>query len=149
MGAQIDAITFSARENVIARSAKMPAVRRVRLVIPEEDSRGRPVLTTTSASRSRHLVPAHAHVVLVGFVMFLIFGVALWLFPRAPKDDTRYSPTRVSVAYWILALATCARFVAEAARAWSSAALLPWIVVLGGLAQALIVDPPHPGRSHT
>jgi heme/copper-type cytochrome/quinol oxidase subunit 1 len=88
-------------------------------------------------------------VVLVGFVMFLIFGVALWLFPRAPKDDTRYSPRRVSVAYWILALATCARFVAEAAQAWSSAALLLWIVVLGGLAQALIVDPPRPGRSHT
>lgn len=36
-----------------------------------------------------HLVSAHAHAVLVGFVMFLILGVALWLFPRAARDDVR------------------------------------------------------------
>ena len=39
-----------------------------------------------------YLVSAHAHAVLVGFVMFLILGVALWLFPRAAKDDERYRP---------------------------------------------------------
>lgn len=82
-----------------------------------------------------HLVSAHAHAVLVGFVMFLIFGVALWLFPRAPKDDTRYSPSRIQAAYWILAVSTGGRFVAEASRAWFEAPLLPWIVVLGGLGQ--------------
>ena len=37
-----------------------------------------------------YLVSAHAHAVLVGFVMFLILGVALWLFPRAEKGDERY-----------------------------------------------------------
>lgn len=84
-----------------------------------------------------HLVSAHAHAVLVGFIMFLIFGVALWLFPRAPKDDTRYSPGRVSLAYWILALATGGRFIAEAARAWHDARLLAWIVVIGGLGQVV------------
>ena len=82
-----------------------------------------------------YLVSAHAHAVLVGFVMFLIFGVALWLFPRAAKGDERYSPGRVEAAYWILAISTAGRFVAEAARAWSGAALLPWIVVIGGLGQ--------------
>ncbi|MEX0906802.1 MAG: cbb3-type cytochrome c oxidase subunit I [Gemmatimonadota bacterium] len=82
-----------------------------------------------------HLVSAHAHAVLVGFVMFLIFGVALWLFPRAAKDDTRYSPGRVNASYWILTIATASRFVAEAARAWSDAAFLPWVVVFGGLGQ--------------
>jgi heme/copper-type cytochrome/quinol oxidase subunit 1 len=84
-----------------------------------------------------HLVSAHTHAVLVGFVMFLIFGVALWLFPRAPKDDTRYTPGRIAAAYWILAVATGGRFLAEMARAWSDAAVLPWIVVLGGLGQIL------------
>jgi hypothetical protein len=82
-----------------------------------------------------HLVSAHTHAVLVGFVMFLIFGVALWLFPRAPKDDARYSPARIEAAYWILALSTGSRFVAEAARAWFEAPFLPWIIVLGGLGQ--------------
>ena len=41
-----------------------------------------------------YLVSAHAHAVLVGFVMFLILGVALWLFPRADKADVRYRPER-------------------------------------------------------
>lgn len=81
------------------------------------------------------LVSAHAHAVLVGFVMFLILGVALWLFPRAAKDDTRYSPTLAAASYWVLSVATGGRFVAEAARAWSTQPILPWIVVLGGLGQ--------------
>lgn len=82
-----------------------------------------------------YLVSAHAHAVLVGFVMFLILGVALWLFPRAPKEDTRYRPERAAAAYWVLLLATGGRFVAEAVRAWSTAPWLGWIVVLGGLGQ--------------
>ncbi|MGH7128418.1 MAG: hypothetical protein ACREIV_07600, partial [Planctomycetaceae bacterium] len=82
-----------------------------------------------------YLVSAHAHAVLVGFVMFLILGVALWLFPRAAKEDVRYRPARVEAAYWILAMSTAGRFIAEALRAWSDAAALGWVVVLGGLGQ--------------
>ncbi|HWV58897.1 MAG TPA: cbb3-type cytochrome c oxidase subunit I [Longimicrobiales bacterium] len=82
-----------------------------------------------------HLVSAHAHAILVGFVMFLILGVALWLFPRAPKEDTRYSPERVALSYWILLAATAGRFLAEAARAWSDSKTLAWILVLGGVGQ--------------
>jgi heme/copper-type cytochrome/quinol oxidase subunit 1 len=84
-----------------------------------------------------YLVSAHTHAVLIGFVMFLILGVALWLFPRAAKDDTRYSPSRAALAYWILVSATGARFLAEAARAWVQNDLLGWAVVMGGLAQIL------------
>ncbi len=84
-----------------------------------------------------NLVSAHAHAVLIGFVMFLILGVALWLFPRAAKDDTRYSPRRAATAYWILFIATASRFVAEAARAWVDSRLLAWVVVLGGLGQVV------------
>ncbi|HEX7049534.1 MAG TPA: hypothetical protein VF188_04925 [Longimicrobiales bacterium] len=83
-----------------------------------------------------YLVSAHAHAVLVGFVMFLILGVALWLFPRAEKGDTRYRPERIAAAYWILAPATALRFVCELARAWSDARWLGWAVVLGGAGQA-------------
>lgn len=84
-----------------------------------------------------HLVSAHAHAVLVGFVMFLIFGVALWLFPRAAREDERYTPGRAAAAYWILLASTASRFLAEASRAWSDAALLRWVVVIGGLGQIL------------
>jgi heme/copper-type cytochrome/quinol oxidase subunit 1 len=82
-----------------------------------------------------NLVSAHAHAVLVGFVMFLILGVALWLFPRAPKGDTRYSPERAAAAYWILLVATAGRFIAEASRAWVTVEWTGWVVVLGGLGQ--------------
>jgi len=84
---------------------------------------------------SPYLVSAHAHLVLVGFVLFLIMGVALWLFPRAAKDDTRYRPALVETAYWLLLVGTAGRFVAEALRAWVSAPALGWIIVLGALAQ--------------
>jgi cbb3-type cytochrome oxidase subunit 1 len=81
------------------------------------------------------LTSAHVHAVAVGFVMFIILGVALWLFPRAPKDDTRYSPQRIEAVYWILTISTALRFVAEAARGWSQSRVLTWLVIFGGLGQ--------------
>jgi heme/copper-type cytochrome/quinol oxidase subunit 1 len=84
-----------------------------------------------------YLASAHAHAVLVGFVMFMILGVALWLFPRAAKDDERYTPARAAAAYWILLVATTGRFVAETGRSVSGDAWLGWVVVLGGLGQIL------------
>jgi membrane associated rhomboid family serine protease len=39
-----------------------------------------------------YAVSAHTHAILVGFVMMMILGVALWLFPRPSKDDARYTP---------------------------------------------------------
>jgi len=82
-----------------------------------------------------YLVSAHAHVVLVGFLVFLIFGVALWMFPRAARDDERYRPVLAELAYWLLLAGTVGRFVAEAARAWSEASVLGWIVVIGATGQ--------------
>ena len=84
-----------------------------------------------------YLVSAHAHVVLVGFVMFLILGVALWLFPRAPKDDPRYRPGWIAVSYWVLFAATTGRFLAEALRSRSEMPWLGWVVVAGGVGQAV------------
>lgn len=82
-----------------------------------------------------HLVSAHTHAVFIGFVMFLILGVALWLFPRAEKGDTRYTPGRAAAAYWILLVSTGGRFVSEAARAWSQEPVLAWIVVITSFGQ--------------
>lgn len=84
-----------------------------------------------------HLVSAHTHALQTGFVLFLILGVALWLFPRAPKGDTRYSPTLVSAAYWILTIATALRVVTEVLRAGSTSPILRWAVVLSGVGQVV------------
>lgn len=82
-----------------------------------------------------YLVSAHAHLVLVGFVLFLILGVALWMFPRPAKDDQRYRPVLAETAYWLLLFGTAGRFLAEAARAWVSTPALGWVVLLGALSQ--------------
>lgn len=83
-----------------------------------------------------YLVSAHAHVVLVGFFLFLVCGVALWLFPRASKDDERYRPALAGTAYWLLLVGTGGRFAAEAARAGLPAwRVLGAFVVLGALLQ--------------
>jgi heme/copper-type cytochrome/quinol oxidase subunit 1 len=82
-----------------------------------------------------YLRSAHIHAVLVGFVMFLILGVALWLFPRPAKDDRRYRPGRIEAAYWILLTATVLRVVGEAAQAWTTAPALRYAALTGGLGQ--------------
>ena len=50
---------------------------------------------------SSYVVSAHTHAIFVGFVMMMILGVALWLFPRPDKEDTRYRPALVEGAYWL------------------------------------------------
>lgn len=85
---------------------------------------------------SPYLVSAHTHALLAGFVLYLILGVALWLFPRAEREDTRYRPERVAAAYWVLTAATALRVGAEVWRAWTPGAGQPWAIVVGGLGQA-------------
>ena len=82
-----------------------------------------------------YLRSAHIHAVLVGFVMFLILGVALWLFPRPAADDRRYTPGRIEAAYWILAVATASRILGELIHPWYHPTMLRWVTVAGGFGQ--------------
>jgi cbb3-type cytochrome oxidase subunit 1 len=78
---------------------------------------------------------AHTHALFVGFVIEMILGVALWLFPRPHKDDTRYSPRAAEAAYWLLTAGTAARVAGEIARDSFDGIALRWTVVCSGLAQ--------------
>lgn len=88
-----------------------------------------------------YLVSAHTHALFVGFVMLMIMGVALWLFPRPAKEDERYSPGLAAAAYWTTTLATAARIGGETARAGLIVRGAPlWLrlgIVLAGVAQAV------------
>ena len=79
---------------------------------------------------------AHTHAILVGFVMMMILGVALWMFPRPAKEDTRFDMRLAEAAYWCVTLGTAVRVLGELLRPGSVAAWLRWAVVLGGAAQA-------------
>jgi heme/copper-type cytochrome/quinol oxidase subunit 1 len=80
-------------------------------------------------------ISAHTHALFVGFIMMMILGVALWLFPRPDKANKRYSPALAEVAYWLLTIGTAARVLGELLRPASGALLLRWAVVLSGFAQ--------------
>lgn len=59
------------------------------------------------------LVSAHTHIILVGSVMMMIMGVALWFFPRADKNDKRYNPVLILIVYWMMTLSTLLRFISQ------------------------------------
>jgi heme/copper-type cytochrome/quinol oxidase subunit 1 len=82
-----------------------------------------------------YLVSAHTHAILLGFVMFLILGVALWLFPRPSRDDRRYKPEFVGAAYWVLLVSTVVRLVAEVGRGLGAPSWLAWPIVAAGAGQ--------------
>jgi heme/copper-type cytochrome/quinol oxidase subunit 1 len=88
-----------------------------------------------NAYPSPYFVSAHTHAILVGFIMMMILGVALWLFPRPEKSDARYQPRMAEAAYWLLTVGTAMRVITEISRDHSSSPLLRWLVVLSSFAQ--------------
>jgi len=80
-------------------------------------------------------ISAHTHVILIGFVMMMILGVALWLFPRPDKSDARYRPMLAETSYWLLTFGTMARFIAELARGAGGHEGLRWVIISASAAQ--------------
>ena len=83
------------------------------------------------------LVSAHTHVILVGFVMMMILGVALWMFPRPDRDDVRYRPALAQAAYWLLTASTATRFLSEVSSPSAPGPLHRWLTVVAGLGQVV------------
>lgn len=65
-------------------------------------------------------VPAHAHLILVGFLLMLILGVALWMFPKPAEGDVRWKPGRFEFVYWMLVLGVLGRTTGEIVREYST-----------------------------
>jgi heme/copper-type cytochrome/quinol oxidase subunit 1 len=80
------------------------------------------------------LITAHAHLVLVGFMLMLVFGVATWMFPRPARDDARYRPGLAWLVYWLLTGSTLVRVVGEFAAA-AAGTRVSSLAALGGLGQ--------------
>jgi cbb3-type cytochrome oxidase subunit 1 len=80
-------------------------------------------------------VTAHVHLLLVGFMLMVVMGVATWMFPRPARDDVRYRPGLAEAVYWVMTLSTALRAAAELLAPWSAAPGLRWLIALGGLGQ--------------
>ena len=94
------------------------------------------------AAPDPYLVSAHTHAIFVGFVMMMIMGVALWLFPRPDKADVRYDPKLASTAYWLITVGTLGRVGGEVMRSSLfgmniSALWLRIAIVAAGFLQAI------------
>lgn len=85
---------------------------------------------------STQLITAHVHVLLMGFVVSLIMGVAIWMFPR-PSPDTRYSPLLAEITYWLLTLGTSVRFAGEVISSYHLSRAIDTLIVTGSISQAL------------
>ena len=81
---------------------------------------------TTGVLPTPRELSAHTHALLVGFVMIVIAGVALWLFPRPAAGDFRYKPLLAEIAWWMLAPGTAVRIIGEL---MAGAAVLPSLPV--------------------
>lgn len=84
----------------------------------------------------RLVVTAHVHLLLVGFMLMIVMGVATWMFPRPARDDSRYRPELAEGVYWIMTVSTCLRALAEILAGYTDSAPLRVLIALGGLGQA-------------
>jgi len=83
------------------------------------------------------LVTAHVHVILIGFVMMIIMGIAQWMFPKPRKDDSHYDPGMAWIVYWVMLVATLIRFAGEVTGSSVESRLLDWGTFLGATLQIL------------
>jgi hypothetical protein len=86
------------------------------------------------------VITAHVHLVLVGFMLMLVFGVATWMFPRPARDGGRYRPGLAWLVYWLLTGSTLVRVLGElaAAAAGTRGSSLAALGGLGQLASAIV-----------
>ena len=83
----------------------------------------------------RLFITAHAHLLLVGFMLMLVMGVATWMFPRPARADARYRPELAEAVYWVMTVATALRAAAELGAPFWPGAPLRLVIALGGLGQ--------------
>src|SRR5215467_577985 len=48
----------------------------------------------------RVFITAHVHLLLVGFMLMIVMGVATWMFPRPARDHASYRPALAETVYW-------------------------------------------------
>ncbi len=83
----------------------------------------------------RLLITAHVHLLLVGFMLMIVMGVATWMFPRPARDDARYRPGLAEAVYWLMTVSTVVRATAELLAPLTGAPGLRPVIAFGALGQ--------------
>ena len=81
--------------------------------------------------------PVYVHLLVVGWITQMIFGVAYWMFPRYSKDQPRNSDALAIASYALLNAGLLLRVLGEPAHALLPAAGLGWTLAVSGVLQWL------------
>lgn len=79
--------------------------------------------------------PVYVHLLVVGWITQMIFGVAYWMFPKASKDTPRGSDRLAIASYACLNAGLLLRVFGEPAHTLHPTAALAWALVLSALLQ--------------
>jgi hypothetical protein len=83
------------------------------------------------------ILSAHTHALLVGFVMLMITGVALWMFPRPRANDVVFKPVLAELAWWGIAGGTGLRVALELGLGAQTSTAWRALLVGAGAVQAI------------
>lgn len=83
------------------------------------------------------MLSAHTHVILVGFMMMMIMGIAVWFFPKADKDNKKYNPSLIVLVYWLMVSGTSLRFIFEVIESYVTLGISNYIIVASASMQIL------------
>lgn len=86
---------------------------------------------------SQELISAHTHLILVGSVMMMIMGVALWFFPRAEKNDKKYNPDLILITYWVMTIGTSLRFIFQVVANFLVSNLIQYLIAISSVLQVV------------
>lgn len=81
--------------------------------------------------------PAYVHMLVVGWITQMIFGVAYWMFPKYSAEVPRGDNSVAIATFVLLNVGLVLRVVVEPVRAWRPEALPGWLLAVAGVAQLL------------
>ena len=85
----------------------------------------------------RLFITAHVHLLLVGFMLMIVMGVATWMFPKPVGESARYRPGLAEAVYWIMTLSTALRAVSEVAAPLAASPGLRLTIAAAGIGQLI------------
>lgn len=86
-----------------------------------------------------HLQPTALHLIVVGWLTQLIFGVALWMFPAWSKQEPRGPNLPSWICYSLLNTGLLLRLIVEPLNSYRPAASMGWLLLVAAQLQVAAV----------
>ena len=83
-----------------------------------------------------HIQPTALHLLVIGWLTQLIFGIALWMFPPWSREQPRGPEALGWACYGLLNGGLLLRLIAEPLNSYRPAAPLGWLLVVSAVLQA-------------